>query len=168
MGDYTIQGLVGEGGFGIVYRAFDNVMQREIALKEYMPNALARRRTDGQVELRAPQYEATFHAGRRSFVNEARLLAQFDHKALVKVYRFLEANGTAYMVMPLYEGRTLKQILRESPGIDEGWLKALIAPLLDALETLHGARCFHRDVAPDNILILDSGGPLLLDFGAAT
>lgn len=167
VGDFTIQGLVGEGGFGIVYRAFDNGMQREVAIKEYMPNALARRRPDGQVELRAPQYEATFHAGRRSFVNEARLLAQFDHKALVKVLRFFEANGTAYMVMPLYQGRTLKQILRDSPQVDEAWLKALIAPLLDALETLHGARCFHRDVAPDNILILDSGGPLLLDFGAA-
>jgi serine/threonine protein kinase len=142
-------------------------MQREVALKEYMPNALARRRADGQVELRAPQYEATFAAGRRSFVNEAKLLAQFDHPALVKVLRFFEANGTAYMVMPLYQGKTLKQLLRESPKVDEAWIKAMLAPLLDALETLHGARCFHRDVAPDNILILDGGGPLLLDFGAA-
>jgi len=167
VGDYTIQGVVGEGGFGVVYRAFDNGMQREVAIKEYMPNALARRSADGHVELRAPQYEATFHAGRRSFVNEAKLLAQFDHKALVKVLRFFEANDTAYMVMPLYQGRTLKQILRESPKVDEPWIKAMLAPLLDALETLHGARCFHRDVAPDNILILDDGGPLLLDFGAA-
>ena len=167
VGDFTIQGLVGEGGFGVVYRAFDNGMQREVALKEYMPNALARRRADGQVELRAPQYESTFAAGRKSFVNEAKLLAQFDHTALVKVLRFFEANGTAYMVMPLYHGRTLKQLLRESPGVDEAWIKSMLAPLLDALETLHGARCFHRDVAPDNILILDSGGPLLLDFGAA-
>ena len=166
VGDFTIQGLVGEGGFGIVYRAFDNVMQREVAVKEYMPNALARRRPDGGVELRAQQYEETFNAGRKSFVNEAKLLAQFDHKALVKVLRFFEANGTAYMVMPLYHGRTLKQILRESPKVDEAWIKAMLAPLLDALETLHGARCFHRDVAPDNILILDSG-PLLLDLGAA-
>jgi len=71
------------------------------------------------------------------------------------------------MVMPLYHGKTLKQLLRESPQIDEAWIKGMLAPLLDALETLHGARCFHRDVAPDNILILDSGGPLLLDFGAA-
>jgi serine/threonine protein kinase len=167
VGDFTIQGLVGEGGFGIVYQAFDNGMQREVALKEYMPNALARRRPDGQVELRAPQYESTFAAGRKSFVNEAKLLAQFDHKALVKVLRFFEANGTAYMVMPLYHGRTLKQLLREQPKVDEAWIKAMLAPLLDALETLHGARCFHRDVRPDNILILDSGGPLLLDFGAA-
>ena len=136
VGDFTIQGLVGEGGFGIVYRAFDNGMQREVALKEYMPNALARRRADGQVELRAPQYEATFHAGRKSFVNEAKLLAQFDHKALVKVLRFFEANDTAYMVMPLYHGPHAEadpaRVAGGRRGLDQGDARAAARRARDA------------------------------------
>jgi len=85
----------------------------------------------------------------------------------VKVFRFWEANGTAYMVMPLYEGLTLKQHLQEHPNVSQRWLENLLQPLLDALETLHQARVFHRDIAPDNILLLKDGRPLLLDFGAA-
>jgi serine/threonine protein kinase len=110
----------------------------------------------------------TFQIGLRSFINEARMLAQFDHPALVKVYRFWEANGTAYMVMPYYEGITLKEELRraQTPP-DETRLKELLAQLLDALEVLHRANAVHRDIAPDNILILPDGNPLLLDFGAA-
>jgi len=167
IGDFEVTGVVGEGGFGIVYRAHDRVMHRHVALKEYLPNALARRRSGQKIELRASQYESTFKAGLKSFLNEARLLAQFDHPALVKVLHFWEENQTAYMVMPLYEGRTLKAHLRDSGRPDEKWLKAFLVPLLDAIETLHSARCFHRDIAPDNILMLNSGNPLLLDFGAA-
>ncbi len=103
----------------------------------------------------------------KSFVNEARLLARFDHPALVKVHRFWEENGTAYMVMPYYEGPTLKRALAElGHRPDEAELRAWLHPLLDALEVLHAAHCFHRDIAPDNIL-LTANGPLLLDFGAA-
>jgi serine/threonine protein kinase len=166
VGDYEIQGLIGEGRSSIVYRALDNVTQREVAVKEYMPRTVAGRTFEGRVELSAPQYDAAFQAGLESFVDEGKLLAQFDHKALVKVLRLFEAYDTAYMVMPLYEGRTLKQILLESPTLDEPSLKAMLAPLLDALETLHGARCFHCDVCAENILILDEGLPVLLDSGA--
>jgi non-specific serine/threonine protein kinase len=165
--DFEITGIVGEGGFGIVYEAFDHTLHRKVALKEYMPNTLARRRDGASIVLRSQRFETTFVAGLKSYVNEARLLAQFDHPALVKVFRFWEENDTAYMVMPLYEGRTLKEFLREHPAPDEGFLKALTAPLLDALEILHGARFYHRDIAPDNILVLDNGAPVLLDFGAA-
>ena len=105
----------------------------------------------------------------KSFINEARLLAQFDHASLLKVYRFWEGNGTAYMVMPFLEGATLRDTVRgfaEPPG--EAWIVALLAPLFDALAMLHAAQCYHRDIAPDNILLLADGGrPLLLDFGAA-
>jgi len=167
VGDFEVATIIGEGGFGIVYEAFDHTLHRRVALKEYMPSALASRRGDFTVAVRSPQHEQTFRAGLKSFVNEARLLAQFDHPALVKVFRFWEANETAYMVMPLYEGRTLKEALKEHAHPDEGWLKALLSPLLDALETLHQAKCYHRDIAPDNILILNNGAPLLLDFGAA-
>ena len=168
LGEFEITGLVGEGGFGIVYLAHDHVLGRNVALKEYMPSALAARSEASTVVVRAARYEEPFQAGLRSFINEARLLARFDHPSLVKVYRFWGANGTAYMVMPFYEGITLKVMLKNlGQRPDEGWLKDLLRPLTDALELLHGDHCFHRDIAPDNILMLDGKRPLLLDFGAA-
>lgn len=168
LGEFELIGLVGAGGFGIVYLAEDHSLGRRVALKEYMPAALAQRGEGLRVTLRSERNAETFEAGRRSFVNEARLLAQFDHPALVKVYRFWEDNGTAYMVMPYYEGVTLKRALLErSAPPDEAWLKRLLAPLLDALEVMHAAQVFHRDIAPDNILLLAGERPLLLDFGAA-
>ena len=166
--EFEITRVIGVGGFGIVYLAYDHSLQRKIALKEYMPSSLAERTSALQVAVKSERHAETFDAGMRSFINEARLLAQFDHPSLVKVYRFWEANGTAYMVMPFYEGLTLKQTLkaRTAPP-DEAWLKNLLAPLLDAIETLHKEQCFHRDIAPDNILMLAEDRPLLLDFGAA-
>ena len=166
--EFEIMRVIGEGGFSVVYLAFDHTLHRSIALKEYIPSALASRRGDNTVAVRSAQHQQTFEAGLRSFINEARLLAQFDHPALVKVYRFWEGNGTAYMAMPHYDGRTLKAILRENPEqASEAWLKQLLVPLLDALELLHRHRCFHRDIAPDNIQILENEAPVLLDFGAA-
>ena len=110
----------------------------------------------------------TFTLGMRSFVNEAKLLASFDHPALIKVYRFWEENGTAYMVMPYYQGPTFKTWLREQKQPpDEAWLKGMLGPLIDALDVIHADHCYHRDIAPDNILLLGPNKPLLLDFGAA-
>jgi hypothetical protein len=168
IGEFEIEDTVGAGGFGIVYRAQDHSLGRRVAIKEYMPAALAERTQSLTVSIRSQRDAETFAAGLRSFINEARLLAQFDHPSLLKVYRFWEANGTAYMVMPYYAGITLAQHLKQSPQPpDEGWLRALLSPLLDALQLLHSAHCFHRDIAPDNILLLPDGRPLLLDFGAA-
>jgi len=168
LAEFEITGIIGEGGFGIVYLAIDHSLSRTVAIKEYMPSALAARSGSATVSVKSERHAETFQAGLRSFVNEARLLAQFDHPSLVKVYRFWEANGTAYMVMPYYKGATLKQALNQLPTPpDERWLKELLAPLLDALESIHREQCFHRDIAPDNILLLTEGRPLLLDFGAA-
>ena len=166
--EFEIIDLVGEGGFGIVYLARDCVLERKVALKEYLPSALARRGPGMTVAPTSSGSSETFQIGLRSFINEARMLAQFDHPALVKVYRFWEANGTAYMVMPYYEGITLKEALQsaETPP-DEFRLKQLLAQLLDALEILHRTNALHRDIAPDNILILPDGNAVLLDFGAA-
>jgi serine/threonine protein kinase len=169
LGEFEITDLVGQGGFGIVYLAWDHSLERKVALKEYMPSSLAMR-TDGMtVQVKAARHQETFEAGLRSFVNEAKLLAQFDHPSMVKVYRFWEANSTAYMVMPFYEGDTLKEMLASmSSPPDEAWLIALLVPLTEALEVLHNQQCYHRDIAPDNIILIKgSGKPLLLDFGAA-
>jgi len=134
-----------------------------------MPSQLASRGAGTSVSVKAERYRDTFEAGLKSFINEARLLAQFDHPSLVKVYRFWEANGTAFMVMPFIEGKTLKDTLKEMPEPPtEAWLMELLAPLTEALLVLHGEHCYHRDIAPDNIiLVAGSGRPLLLDFGAA-
>ncbi|HEY0845008.1 MAG TPA: protein kinase [Noviherbaspirillum sp.] len=168
LGEFEILDLIGEGGFGIVYLAYDHSLERHVALKEYMPSGLATRTTSMAVTVRSQHNAATFTAGLKSFINEARMLAQFDSPSLVKVHRFWEGNGTAYMVMPFYEGITLKQALKErriTPS--ESWIRLLLADLFDAIETIHQAHCLHRDIAPDNILLLKDGRPLLLDFGAA-
>jgi hypothetical protein len=167
--EYEIAGFVGQGGFGIVYLADDRSLQRRVAVKEYMPSQLAARDGLTQVSIRSAHHREAFEMGLRSFVNEARLLAQFDHPSLVKVFRFWEANGTAYMAMPYYEGITLKEELRRRGAPpDEAWLMSLLAPLTEALSAIHGEHCYHRDIAPDNIMLLaGSGRPVLLDFGAA-
>jgi hypothetical protein len=168
IGGLEIIRLIGEGGFGIVYLANDPALQRQVAVKEYMPSSLAGRANDGHnVVVKSDHHGETFKVGLRSFVNEARLLASFDHPSLVKVYSFWEANGTAYMAMPYYEGPTLKRALAEmGQAPDEATLRGWLRPLLDALAVMHREHCFHRDIAPDNILLTRSG-PLLLDFGAA-
>ena len=169
LGEFELTSLLGEGGFGIVYLANDHSLQRRVALKEYMPSVLAARAGASQVQVKSERHRETFEAGRKSFINEARLLAQFDHPSLVKVYRFWEANGTAYMVMPFYEGKTLKDQLKALGGPPtEAWLRSLLNPLTEALAVIHREQCYHRDIAPDNVMMLaGSNRPLLLDFGAA-
>ncbi len=169
--EFEIRGVLGSGGFGIVYLAWDQALEREVALKEYMPGTLAGRGGDLSVSVRSQSMADTFALGLRSFVNEARMLARFDHPSLVKVYRFWEDNGTAYMVMPYYKGRTLRKVragMVLPPG--EGACRKVLDALLSALEVLHKEGVFHRDIAPDNILIAEDGAggvPVLLDFGAA-
>ncbi len=166
--EFEIRGVLGSGGFGIVYLAWDHALEREVALKEYMPGTLAGRGGDLSVSVRSVSMAETFALGLRSFVNEARMLARFDHPSLVKVYRFWEDNGTAYMVMPYYKGRTLRKVragMVLPPG--QGACRSVLDALLSALEVLHKEGVFHRDIAPDNILIGDDSVPVLLDFGAA-
>jgi len=166
--EFEIRSVLGIGGFGIVYHAFDHALERDVAIKEYMPSSLAARSATLHVSILSQGHAETFALGLKSFVNEARLLARFDHPSLVKVHRFWEANGTAYMVMPLYRGRTLKALragLPDSPS--EAWLRRLLEPLLGTLDALHAEGVFHRDIAPDNILVGEDGKPVLLDFGAA-
>ncbi|MET0963202.1 MAG: protein kinase [Noviherbaspirillum sp.] len=168
VGECEIVGLIGAGDYSIVYLAYDYSLERNVALKEYMPASLAMREQDGRVTPRPQADEHTFNMALGSFLSEARLLARFDSPSLVKIFRSWEANGTAYMAMPYYEGITLAQAAATG-GVDtdEKSLRALMEPLFDAVEALHAAHCQHPDIAPDNILLLADGRPLLLDFGAA-
>ena len=169
LGEFELTKKLGEGGFSIVYLAHDHTLGRLVALKEYMPSSIASRKGHTQVNPRSERHRETFEAGLKSFINEAQLLAKYDHASLVKVHRFWQANGTAYMVMPFYEGVTLRdtvQALGQPP--DEAWLIRLLASLTEALVVIHADQCYHRDIAPDNVILLArTGKPLLLDFGAA-
>ena len=168
LADFEITGVLGEGGFGIVYMAFDHSLQRSVALKEYMPGVLAARASDNSIMVRAERHQETFNVGLKSFINEARFLAQFDHPSLVKVHRFWEQNRTAYTAMQYYDGRTIKDIVTQSPElVTEAWCKKVMKQILDALEMLYTMKILHRDVSPDNIIVQESGDAVLLDFGSA-
>jgi len=169
MAEFEITHLIGQGGFGAVYEAWDHTLERTVAIKEYLPTSLSTRAQDGTVSPLSEKHKETFDLGMRSFINEARLLAQFDHPSLLKVYRFWQERGTTYMVMPLYRGQTLRQALAAMPaGVDEGWLMRIMDGVTQALAVMHNANCYHRDIAPDNIMLLEgSGRPVVLDFGAA-
>lgn len=169
LAEFEITRIVGQGGFGVVYEAWDPVLERVVAIKEYLPSSLSARRGDGAVLPLSERHRETFEVGMRGFINEARLLAQFGHPSLLKVYRFWQERGTAYMVMPFLRGNTLKQALAAAPGIaQEAWLLKLMDGVTQALMVMHAAHCYHRDIAPDNIMLLEgSGRPVVLDFGAA-
>ena len=165
--DFEIIGLIGEGGFGIVYLARDTSLDRVVALKEFMPAAFAGRVDGVRVAVRAANHSSTFDAGLKSFINEAKMLAKFAHPALVEVFRFWEGNGTAYMAMRLYRGETLRQVLAKGEfKFNEENIAQIMGPIFDALEMLHREQVFHRDIAPDNIMLSD-GRSVLLDFGSA-
>ena len=168
LGEFEIERVLGAGGFGIVYLALDHSLNRRVAIKEYVPSSLAVRGSGPMLTLRSAADADNFVMGLRSFINEAQLLASFDHPALVKVHRFWEGNGTAYMAMPYYAGRTLKEVRqRMDAPPDEAWLRGVVQRLLGALELLHAQQVYHRDISPDNIMLLPNGQPVLLDFGSA-
>lgn len=168
LGEFELRGILGVGGFGIVYRGYDHSLQRPVAIKEYLPSALVGRGANMQVSARSTADTQPFQTGLKSFIAEARLLAQFDHPSLVKVYRFWEANNTAYMAMPLYIGCTLKEARAQmtAPPPEE-WLRTILWSVLEALRVLHSHNTVHRDISPDNIFLQDQGPPVLLDLGAA-
>ena len=167
LGDYDITGVIHQGGFGVVYAGVDRSSLRKVAIKEYLPATLADRMSEGNVVVRSLRYQQSFREGMQGFLSEARTLADLDEPALVKVLGYWEQYGTAYMAMPVYEGRTLKDVLRDSPKPSEAWLKAMVAPLLDALTTLHQSDRYPCDVTPENIVIRSDGAALLFDLGIA-
>ncbi len=166
--EFEIKDVIGGGGFGIVYRAWDHLLERTIAIKEYMPASLVMRNEDLTLSLRSDRHQKLFTAGLNSFIQEARLLARFNHPGLLHVLRFWEENGTAYMGTLYYSGMTLKAWQHCYPdAINEAWIRQLLPPLFGAINAIHHAGYLHRDIALDNIQIQDNQLPVLLDFGSA-
>lgn len=166
--EYTIETMLGAGGFGITYLARDNNLHSAVAIKEYLPNHLAVRAAGQTVLPRSDADSPGFQLGLERFLAEARVLAGFRHPNIVRVSRFFEANGTAYMVMDYEEGQPLRDWLPGHAPVDEATLRRMFLPLLDGLAVVHDAGVLHRDIKPANVYVRDGDGSLvLLDFGAA-
>ena len=166
--EYELVRVLGFGGFGMTYLGFDHNLDKAVAIKEYLPSDIATRTADRSVAPQASEFRGDFQWGLERFLDEARTLARFDHRHIVKVYRFFEAHGTAYIVMEYAEGETLSAYLERKGTLSEAELKGILYPLLDGLEAVHGADFLHRDIKPGNIVLRDvDGSPVLLDFGAA-
>ena len=165
---YELISILGQGAFGITYRARDLQLHREVAVKEYLPTSLALREGRTTVVPRSAEHAEQFAWGRERFMDEARTLARLDRTpAIVRVHDFLEDNGTAYMVMALIEGETLARRLAREQRLAPDAVERLVFPLLDGLEEVHGIGFLHRDIKPANIMIDEHGRPTLIDFGAS-
>ena len=170
--DYTIEEVLGHGGFGIVYRARHNELDHVVAIKEYLPSELAVREGT-TIRARSADCETYFADGLRRFREEAKALIDFQqHPSIVDCRDFFRANGTAYLVMEYVEGLPLSELLRqrEAAGrpFTESDLRGIAIPLAEGLAHIHRAGVIHRDIKPANILVRkDDQRPVLIDFGAA-
>jgi serine/threonine protein kinase len=164
---YTIERVLGQGGFGITYLARDTNLDQPVAIKEYLPFDVATRRQDSTVQPRGDSHRERYRWGLERFIQEARTLARFDHPNIVRVHSVFEFNGTAYMVMRFEEGDNFGALLEARRLLPESELLRILLPILDGLELVHNAGFIHRDIKPDNIHIRLDGSPVLLDFGSA-
>ena len=166
--EYELVRVLGFGGFGMTYLGFDDNLNKAVAIKEYLPSDIAVRTSDNSVVPQASEFQGDFAWGLERFLDEARTLARFDHRHLVKVHRFFEMHNTAYIVMEYAEGETLSAYLNRKGVLTESELKAILDPILDGLAAVHRADFLHRDIKPDNIVIrAEDRSPVLIDFGAA-
>jgi serine/threonine protein kinase len=166
--DYVIDGVLGQGSFGITYLATEIATNIKVAIKEYYPREFAIRDTTLTVKASGSKDDRdNFKWGLERFRAESRVIALFQHPNIVGVKRFFNANGTAYLVMEYCDGIPLDEQLRQVGALSQKELINLINPILDALELIHNSKYLHRDVKPGNIYIRSDGTPILLDFGAA-
>ena len=164
---YRIDKVIGSGGFGITYLGHDLGLNKSVAIKEYLPRDLAVRVDNQSVRAASSSDKDDFTWGLQRFLDEARVLARFDHKNIVRVHRFFQANGTAYIVMEYVDGETLSSLLQREHTLSCQRLLSILDPVLSGLEIVHKGDVLHRDIKPGNIIIRDSGVPVLIDFGAA-
>ena len=165
--EFVIEQGLQSGGFGVTYLARDESLGRRVAIKEYLPLEWAGRRADGSVGPRSASQAQDYEWGLARFLDEARTLARLDHVRIVRVYRVLEAWGTAYMVMEYVAGRNLEEALKADGPWPEERVRGLLESLLPGVALVHEAGLVHRDVKPSNVMLRADGTPVLIDFGAA-
>ena len=167
-GQYVIEKVLGQGGFGITYKANNHKTGEKVAVKEFFPDTLAYREKT-QVISYPGERDENFQYGKAGFLQEAQTLAQFlENKNIVHIHSYFEENGTAYFVMDYIEGTSFDEYLKQHGGkISVLEAEKILIPIMDALEAVHAKGIIHRDVTPDNIYICSDGTVKLLDFGAA-
>ena len=170
IGHYVIYSVLGQGGFGITYMGMDELHQTKVAIKEYFPQGIVTRNVDygDDVTITYVGQEANYLNGKQHFIDEAHIMLQFDkNQGIVDVIDFFEVNNTAYIVMEYLDGITLKQYLKEKGRISAEDIQMLMVPLMESLDEIHSQGLIHRDISPDNIMVLSNGDIKLMDFGAA-
>lgn len=166
-GRYKIKKELGRGSFGITYLADDTKMSREVAIKEFFPSHLARRRTQTNELIALSSSDKDFEAYKRKFLKEVTALTKFTHPNIVRVYDSFEENNTIYYTMEHLNGVNLWDYIEAKGSLDEKEILKIIAPILDALEVIHKTdEMLHRDLKPDNIMLADNGDRvIIIDFG---
>jgi len=165
---YQIQQVLGVGGFGITYKAKDLNLGCHVAIKEYFPASFAIRASNTcTVTSKSSNDEEVYKTGLQRFLDEARTLAQFKSRSIVHVNRFIEANGTAYIIMDYEDGVPLSRYLLKSKRLSENEITLVAVPILEGLRTIHASKYLHRDIKPSNIYLRKYGKPVLIDFGSA-
>jgi serine/threonine protein kinase len=165
--NYRIDKQLSRGGFSLVYRAYDE-HNKLVAIKEYLPSALALRKDGHTVQASSEENLVVFRYGMRCFFEEGRALARIVHPNVVRVLNFFRTNETVYMVMQYEAGRTLQeQIQSHKNTISENFIRHVFGHLLNGLREVHTHKLLHLDIKPANIYLRADGSPVLLDFGSA-
>ena len=165
---YLLGASIGQGGFGVTYAALNCASGERVAIKEYFPIYWSERSDNGRDILPKSAYTRTYLSGREKFLKEAMMIRELRHlKTIVKVKDFFLANNTAYIVMEYLEGKTLKQLVKSKGRLTVEELWAVLRPLMEDINDMHVLDVLHRDIAPDNIMMMEDGGLRLMDFGSA-
>jgi len=164
---YVIEKTLGQGGFGITYRAKDKINGRQVAVKELFPTRCVIRSADGITVKVLSGKEADFAHMKKRFLEEARRLKTFQESPdIVSVYHFIEANHTAYYVMEYLTGMDLNHYMKQHGKLNWNHLSVFVRMAIHALQTLHSRNLIHRDISPDNLFITEGGRLVLIDFGS--
>ena len=168
-GRYEVGRVLGSGGFGVTYIAWDPILRIKVAIKEYLPSEFSTR-AEGQtrVTVFTGEKERQFNDGMSKFIDEAKRLAKFQNESgVVKIFDSFKANGTAYIVMEYLDGETLADRLKREKTIPADEAIQIMMPVIESLNHVHEAGILHRDISPDNIFLTKDGKTKLIDFGAA-
>ncbi len=167
---YIVGKVLGFGGFGITYKAWDKKLETVVAVKEYYPSGIVNR-IPGEKELiiYAQKRKAEFFFGKDRFLEEAQNMAKFNSEPnIINVFEYFEENNTAYIVMEFLDGISLKSYLQKNGGkLDTENSMRIMSAISNALSIIHSKGIIHRDVSPDNIFLCKNGAVKLIDFGAA-